>query len=34
MSGVQALDVLHAMGPKLDAALVRAFAPAAARLAA
>jgi putative nucleotidyltransferase with HDIG domain len=34
MSGVQALDVLHAMGPKLDAPLVRAFAPAAARLAA
>ena len=34
MSGVQALDVLHAMGPKLDVALVRAFAPAAARLAA
>jgi putative nucleotidyltransferase with HDIG domain len=34
MSGVQALDVLHAMGPKLDCALVRAFAPAAVKLAA
>jgi putative nucleotidyltransferase with HDIG domain len=34
MSGMQALDVLHAMGPKLDHALVRAFAPAAIKLAA
>lgn len=34
MSGMQALDVLHDMGPKLDVALVRAFAPAAIKLAA
>lgn len=34
MPGVQALDVLHAMGPKLDGALVRVFAPVAGRLAA
>ncbi len=34
MPGAQALDVLHSMGPKLDGALVRAFAPVAVRLAA
>ncbi len=34
MSGSRALEVLRAMGPKLDTALVRAFAPAAVKLAA
>jgi putative nucleotidyltransferase with HDIG domain len=34
MPGAQALDVLHAMGPKLDRALVRVFAPVAGNLAA
>jgi hypothetical protein len=34
MPGAQALDVLHAMGPKLDGALVRVFAPVAGNLAA
>ncbi len=34
MSGARALDVLHGMGSKLDKALVRAFAPAAVKLAA
>jgi putative nucleotidyltransferase with HDIG domain len=34
MEVLQALDVLRAMGPKLDAALVRVFAPMACRLAA
>ncbi len=34
MPGAQALDVLHAMGPRLDGALVRVFAPVAGKLAA